>query len=158
MNSQLHTYVEEYENATIRFESLVLGLSESVLDRKHPDGWSSRQIIHHVADSETQSYARIRRLIAEPLGSIIQGYDEGAWAENLVLGYEEIPVANSIAVFRSVRASTLDVIRRMGPKDLTRYGEHSESGRYPVMRWFENYVRHPEEHAQQIERALRELL
>ena len=158
MNSELQKYVEEYEHATIRFESLVDGLSESVLDLKHADGWSSRQIIHHVADSETQSYARIRRLIAEPLGSVIQGYDESAWAENPTLGYEELPVTNAIAVFSAVRAATLDVIKRMGPKDLTRYGEHSESGRYPIMRWFENYVRHPEEHAQQLERALAELL
>lgn len=35
-----------------------------------------RQVIHHVADSATQSYARLRRLLAEPLGSIIQGDDE----------------------------------------------------------------------------------
>ena len=154
MNSELQTYVEEYENATIRFELLVDGLSESVLDLKHPDGWSSRQIIHHVADSETQSYARIRRLLAEPLGSVIQGYDESAWAENPILGYEELPVANAIAVFSAVRAATLDVIRRLSPKALTRYGEHSESGRYTLLQWFESYRHHPEEHAQQIERAL----
>ena len=158
MNSELHTYVEEYENATIRFESLVDGLSESVLDLKHPDGWSSRQIIHHVADSEAQSYARIRRLTAEPLGSVVQGYDEAAWAENPILGYDELPVANAIAVFSAVRAATLDVIRRLSPKDLTRYGEHSESGRYTLLQWFESYRRHPEEHAQQLERALEGLL
>ena len=76
MNAELHTYVQEYERSTIRFETLVDGLNESDLDLKHSDGWSSRQIIHHVADSEAQSYARIRRLIAEPLGSVIQGYDE----------------------------------------------------------------------------------
>ena len=158
MNSEIHTYVEAYENSTNRFESLVVGLSESVIDVKHPEGWSSRQIIHHVADSEAQSYARFRRLIAEPLGSVIQGYDEAAWAENAVLGYEHIPVTNSIAVFRSVRLATLDLIRRLSPDDLTRYGEHSESGRYSVVTWFENYVRHPEEHAEQIERALKGLL
>lgn len=158
MNAELHTYVQEYERSTIRFETLVDGLNESDLDLKHSDGWSSRQIIHHVADSEAQSYARIRRLIAEPLGSVIQGYDEAAWAENLVLGYEKLPVANAIAVFGAVRAATLDVIRRMSPKDLTRYGEHSESVHYSVVNWFETYMRHPEEHAQQLERALKGLL
>jgi hypothetical protein len=34
--------------------------------------WSARQCIHHMADSEAQSYARLRRLVAEPEGSIIQ--------------------------------------------------------------------------------------
>jgi hypothetical protein len=158
MNPDLHAYVLQYESATKRFEHLVLGLSPADLDLKHPDGWSPRQIIHHVADSEVQSYARIRRLIAEPLGSVIQGYDEDAWAKNLTLGYEELDVANSFAVFRAVRASTLDLIRRMNESDLERYGGHSELGQYTVQDWFKSYVRHPEEHAEQLERALRRLL
>jgi hypothetical protein len=72
MDPELKTYATQYEAATERFEALVVGLGDEDLDIKHPDGWSPRQIIHHVADSETQSYARIRRLIAEPLGSVIQ--------------------------------------------------------------------------------------
>lgn len=157
-NQQLHEYAIEYENATKRFEKLVASLSEGELDVKHADGWSARQIIHHVADSESQSYARIRRLMAEPLGSAILGYDEAAWANDPTLGYEELDVTNSIAVFSAVRASTLDLIRRMESSDLERYGEHSESGRYPVSAWFQSYVRHPDEHAHQLERALKGLL
>ena len=154
MKQDLATYVKQYEEATRRFEVLVATLTESDLDTKHPDGWSPRQIIHHVADSEAQSYARIRRLIAEPLGSLIQSYDEEAWAKNRTLGYEELDVTTSIAVFRAVRASTLEVIKRLSPSDLDRYGEHSESGAYTVAHWLESYVRHPDEHAAQLERAL----
>jgi hypothetical protein len=43
-----------------------------------------------IADSEAQSYARIRRLLAEPLGSVLQGYGEAAWANNATFGYEEL--------------------------------------------------------------------
>lgn len=158
MNLDLPTYINQYESSTKRFETLVAGLSKNDLDQRHPEGWSPRQIIHHVADSEAQSYARIRRLIAEPLGSVILGYDEGSWAENPTLGYEALEVTNSLAVFSAVRAATLDVIRRLSPSDLERYGQHSESGRYTVVQWFESYVRHPEEHAEQLERALKGLL
>jgi hypothetical protein len=154
MDPELKTYATQYEAATERFEALVVGLGDEDLDIKHPDGWSPRQIIHHVADSETQSYARIRRLIAEPLGSVIQSYDEDAWSKNLTLGYEELDTSNSFAVFRAVRASTLDLIKRMSPSDLDRYGEHSESGQYTVLDWFKSYIRHPIEHAEQLERAL----
>lgn len=157
-NQQLHQYAIEYESATKRFEKLVASLSDGDLDVKHADGWSARQIIHHVADSEAQSYARIRRLMAEPLGSVIQGYDEAAWANNPTLGYEELDVKNSFAVFSAVRASTLDLIRRMDSSDLDRYGEHSESGRYPVSTWFQSYVRHPDDHANQLKRAVKGLL
>ena len=33
-----------------------------------------------MADSETQSYVRLRRLIGEASGATIQGYDEARWA------------------------------------------------------------------------------
>jgi hypothetical protein len=157
-NQQLYQYAFQYESSTKRFEKLVASLSEGELDVKHADGWSARQIIHHVADSEAQSYARIRRLMAEPLGAVIQAYDEAAWANNPKLGYEELDVKNSFAVFSAVRASTLDLITRMDSSDLDRYGQHSESGRYPVSTWFQSYVRHPDEHADQLQRALRGLL
>ncbi|OIQ72245.1 putative metal-dependent hydrolase YfiT [mine drainage metagenome] len=158
MKSDLPTYAKQYEEATRRFEALVDNLSQTQLDLKHPDGWSPRQIIHHVADSETQSYARIRRLVAEPLGSIIQSYDEEAWAKNPTLGYEDSDVTNSIAVFKAVRASTLDLIKRLSPSDLERYGEHSDSGQYTLVQWLESYVGHPNEHADQLERALQQRL
>ncbi len=158
MTLQLPDYADRYANATKRFENLVAGLNKSELDRKHPDGWSPRQIIHHVADSEAQSYARIRRLIAEPLGSVIQGYDEGAWAANPTLGYEELDIENSFEVFRAVRTSTLALVKRLKPSDLERYGEHSESGRYTVLKWLDDYAAHPDDHADQLERALQGLL
>jgi uroporphyrinogen-III synthase len=69
--------IAAYEAATKSFEEQVAALDRLKLDVKHPEGWSPRQVIHHLADSEAQSYARLRRLVAEPAGSIIQGYDEG---------------------------------------------------------------------------------
>ena len=69
-----------YESATQYFLNLARGVTPELLDVHHENGWSARQIIHHMADSEAQSYARLRRLVAEPEGSIIQGYDEGLWA------------------------------------------------------------------------------
>lgn len=47
-------------------------------------------------DSEAQSYARLRRLVAEP-GTSIQDYDEVKWAENQDLAYEVLKVSHSIA-------------------------------------------------------------
>ncbi len=157
MTLELAGYIDRYAKATRRFEDLVARLNKVDLDRKHPDGWSPRQIIHHVADSEAQSYAYIRRLIAEPLGSVIPGYDEGAWAQNPALGYEELDIENSFEVFRAVRASTLALVKRLKISDLERYGEHSESGRYTVLEWLNDYTAHPDDHADQLERALQGL-
>jgi hypothetical protein len=151
---ELNDYARDYEASTQYFIDSITALSEADLDQSKPGGWSPRQVIHHLADSEAQSYARIRRLIAEPLGSQLQGYDESAWAKNGTLGYKELPVEHSLAVFRSVRAASLDIIKRLTLTDLDRYGEHSERGRFTIQDWLRGYSKHPRDHAGQIAEAL----
>ena len=142
-----------YEASTQAFLSLVSSLKESDLDRADAEGWTPRQVIHHVADSEAQSYARLRRLIAEP-GTIIQGYDEGKWASNPTLGYSELDVAGAIAIFTAVRKASHQLILRLSPGELENSGIHSESGEYSIHTWIETYTNHPLDHANQIRQQL----
>ena len=142
-----------YESSTQFFLNLARGVTAEQLDVHHENGWSARQIIHHVADSEAQSYARLRRLVAEPEGSLIQGYDEGAWAECEKLGYKDLPVENSIAIYAAVRAGSLDVLKRLEESDLEKSGEHSESGKFTIEKWLVNYTKHPLDHGDQLIRA-----
>lgn len=144
----------EYEVATREFLDAVTAVNQDNLDRRIVGGWTARQVIHHIADSEAQSYARLRRLIAEPEGSLIQGYDEAAWANCAALGYEDLPIDHSLAVFESARQSSLDVLGRLTDSDLTRYGVHSASGRYTLAFWITTYCEHPREHAAQLIEAI----
>lgn len=151
---EINALADQYEASTRYVADIVAALSDGDMDRRVGDGWSPRQVIHHLADSEAQSYARLRRLLAEPAGSLIQGYDEGAWAECETLGYRTLPVENSLAVYLSVRAASLDIIKRLTESDLEKYGEHSESGRYTVAKWINTYSGHPRDHGNQIKDAL----
>ncbi|GDX23113.1 hypothetical protein LBMAG09_10880 [Actinomycetes bacterium] len=92
--------------------------------------------------------------MAEPSGSIIQGYDEGIWAENAVLGYATLPVENSIAVFKSVRAASLDILKRLTLDDLEKFGVHTENGNYTVAKLIKAYTNHPHSHAGQIAKVV----
>ncbi|MSX18745.1 MAG: hypothetical protein F2803_02335, partial [Actinobacteria bacterium] len=127
----------------------VNSLKESDLDRSDSEGWTPRQVIHHLADSEAQSYARLRRLIAEP-GTTIQGYDEGKWADNPTLGYTDLDVSTAIEVFAAVRKSSYQLILRLTEEQLQNSGTHTESGEYSVKKWLETYTNHPKDHAAQI--------
>ena len=144
-----------YRQSTEAFEKLVAGIPSEQLDTKHPEGWSARQVIHHMADSEAQSYARIRRLIAEPEGTVIQGYDENAWGASAVLGFSTLPIDFSVKVFSAVRASSLIMIERLTDADLSKSGNHSESGPFSIEKWCKAYTAHPLDHIGQIEKALR---
>lgn len=146
-----------YESATQYFLNLARGVTPELMDVHAENQWSARQCIHHMADSEAQSYARLRRLIAEPEGSVIQGYDEAAWANEPKLGYVDAPVENAIAVFAAVRASSLDLIKRLEESDFTKFGNHTEAGTYTVARWIETYTKHPFDHGDQLVRATKGL-
>ena len=95
----------------------------------------------------------MRRLIAEP-GTQIQGYDEATWGENKTLGYTELPIEMSLNVFMAVRASSLEILKRMSEDQLENTGTHSESGEYTIKTWLHTYIKHPIEHAEQIKTGL----
>ena len=146
----MHDWAVQYKEATMSFLAVAEALSSSELDKSDKEGWTPRQVIHHMADSEAQSYARLRRLIAEP-GTLIQGYDEGAWAQNPTLGYTTESVDGSLAVIRTVRESSYQLLVRLSEIHLDNSGLHSESGKYTVRTWIETYTKHPLEHASQIQ-------
>jgi DinB superfamily len=106
-------------------------------------------VVHHLADSETNSYLRLRNLLAED-DAQIQGYDEAEFSR--VLHYER-PIEHSLSVFRAVRASSGELFNHMGDGDWSRAGTHSESGRYSVEDWLRIYANHAEAHTDQIRRA-----
>ncbi len=145
--------IAAYQSASQYFLNLAVGTPADRLDVHHENGWSARQVIHHMADSEAQSYSRLRRLVAEPEGSLIQGYDESAWAQCEALGYASAPIENAIAVYAAVRASSLDLLKRLAEADLEKSGIHTEAGKYTVDRWLTTYTKHPHDHGDQLVRA-----
>ena len=145
-------YVTRYRNGTALVLAALDGADEADLDRRpaEPDAWSARMVVHHLADSETNSYLRIRRLLADAEPADLQGYDEARWARTL---HYDRPIAASLAVFVAVRESAGELLDRIGPADTERYGMHSESGRYTIGDWLRIYAGHAEAHAAQITAA-----
>jgi hypothetical protein len=142
--------IDRYRAGAGEVDAALEGVNDAELDGVPPDGgWTARMVIHHLADSESNSYVRVRTLLAEDEPRI-QGYDEGRFAERL---HYDRPVETSLAVFRAVRASTAELLDRLGDEDWNRAGTHSESGAYSMDHWLEIYAPHASEHADQIRRA-----
>lgn len=149
----MNELAQRYRDATVAFLEIVHSLSERDLDKSYKKAWTPRQVIHHMADSEAQSYARLRRLIAEP-GTVIQGYDESIWAESEILGYKSESIESAVAVITAVRNSSFQLLARLPASLLDNAGIHSESGTYTVRTWIETYTQHPIEHASQIKKQI----
>jgi hypothetical protein len=146
--------IAQYRDGVAVVESAVaaaLALGPDAIDRcPAPDEWSPRQVVHHLADSETMSATRIRRLVADDEPVLIQGYDEPVWAGRL---HYDRPIEGSLALLRAVREATADLLDRMTEADWARTGTHSDTGPYSAERWLEIYAAHAHDHADQIRRA-----
>ncbi len=114
-----------------------------------PGKWSATEIVHHLADSETTSALRLRRLLVED-HPLIQGYDQEAFAARL--NYNNRDMAPALEAFRSARATTAQLFDLMSEDDWQREGTHSESGVYTPEDWLKIYAAHAHNHAGQIKR------
>ncbi len=141
--------IEQYRAGSAAVDRALEGISAEELDRAPGGEWSPRMVVHHLADSETNSYVRLRKLLAEDVPQI-QGYDEAEFAR--VLHYDR-PIERSLAVFHSVRESSSELLDLVGEDDWSRAGTHSDSGPYSIDRWLEIYADHGLTHADQITRA-----
>jgi hypothetical protein len=144
--------IERFRTGMADLEDSLAGATDADLDRPQPAGeWTARQVVHHLADSESMAYIRLRRLLAED-DPIIDGYDEPEWARRL---HYDRPIEGSVAVVRAVRIASLQLLEALTPAEWQRTGTHSESGPYSVDRWLRIYAGHTHDHAAQIRHAKR---
>jgi hypothetical protein len=126
------------------------GIREAELDFSHAPGkWTSREIVHHLADSEMTSAIRFRRLLAENQPEI-QGYDQDEYARRLFC--KDRPLGPALMALQASIDTTAQLFERMSDEDWRRSGRHSKFGEYSAERWLEIYSAHAAKHADQIRR------
>ncbi len=143
--------LDRYATGVAAVEDALAGITDDELDRPapDPDDWTARQVAHHLADSESMAYIRLRRLIAEDFPTIA-GYDEPEWARRL---HYDRPIGSAVGVVAAVRAASLELLGQLTPDEWERRGLHGESGAYGVAEWLRIYAEHPHDHAAQIRAA-----
>jgi hypothetical protein len=149
--TERRSLIEKYREGPDAVDGAFEGTSDNELDRRPAPGeWTAREVAHHLADSETTSAIRLRRLLAED-NPELPGYDENEFARRL---HYDRPIASSLEVLRAVRANTAELLDLLTEADWAREGTHVESGRYTVETWLETYAAHAHDHADQIRQAL----
>jgi len=141
--------IEKYRTA---FDEFVVALNkipkEAWLFMPAPNEWSVHQVIVHLADSETNSYLRARRLVAEP-GQPLMGYNQDVWADQL--DYHKTSFEDALETARLVRKLTYDLLKRLPDDVWGNTAVHPEySAPYTFEKWLRIYADHPREHARQI--------
>jgi hypothetical protein len=147
---EIITHLEVTRDRTLKF----FELSEKQLDLTYgPGKWPTRFILHHLADSETVFYDRIRRVISEPR-QVLWAMDQDAWAKGL--DYSQMPMEMSRRIYDSVRAGVIYQARLHYDKSGHLEFVHNETGVRTLKAEFDKIASHNEKHLEQIELALRE--
>jgi hypothetical protein len=117
-----------------------------------PGKWSVRYLLHHLADSESILFYRIRRVISEPR-QVIWVFDQDAWAEKL--DYATVPLELSKSIYLSSRAGNIYYAgRHYDGSDAIEF-VHSATGLRTLKDEFDKVAAHNRHHLDDIQKALR---
>ncbi|MCW5732900.1 MAG: DinB family protein [Enhydrobacter sp.] len=141
--------IEAYRTAFDEFEEALAGIPREAWQfRPAPGEWSVHEVIIHLADSETNSYLRARRLAVDPQLPLM-AYDQDAWAAKL--DYHSQDTDTALALTRLARLATYDFIKDLPDQVWAHVGVHPEyKDPYTFERWLSIYANHPRQHTEQI--------
>jgi hypothetical protein len=123
---QISVWIEIIEPFPSKVREITENLSEEQLDWKYrPDGWTIRQVVHHVADSHINSIVRFKVALTEEVPTI-KPYLEDKWAE---LVDSEAPISISLSLLDGLHARWAILLKSMSEDDFKRKLFHPEQGR-----------------------------
>ncbi len=126
----------------------VKGLDAKQLDTPYrPEGWTVRQVVHHVPDSHLNAYVRFKLALTE-FEPAIKTYKEDLWAK--LPDSEQTPVETSLHLVQALHERWVTLLRSMTAEDFARTLRHPELGVLSLDRMLALYAWHSAHHTAHI--------
>ncbi len=101
-------------------------LSDDQLDTPYrPEGWTVRQVVHHLADSHLNAYTRFKLALTE-IEPVIKTYDQEMWAETA--DSKSAGIDFSLDLLDAVHRKWNELLRSLTESDLLKSYFHPETG------------------------------
>jgi len=108
-----------------------------------PDGWTVRQLVHHIADSHMNSFIRFKLALTED-NPVIKPYEEYLWAETPEV--YAVPVDASLQLLDVLHQRWVALLEALEPEDLRRTFQHPASGTMSLDQAIALYAWHCKHH------------
>ncbi len=137
-----------------RLENLVKNLSAEQLETPYrPEGWTVRQVIHHIADSHHHSYTRFKWALTEE-SPLIKAYEEKQWSS--LFDAQSAPIELSLNYLKALHAKLVYLLKGLSANDLNKYYLHPEGNvKVTVAENMGKYAWHSRHHYAHIEGLLK---
>ena len=120
-------WIENIRSLPQKMRNVVVRLSEDQLNTPYrPEGWTIRQVIHHVADSQLNCYIRYKWTMTEN-NPTIKAYNQKDWG-NLTDSLQG-PVDMSLDLLEAVHKRWTWFMDNLNEDDWNRTFVHPENGR-----------------------------
>jgi len=147
---QRQELLNHIEQAPNRLRAAIKGLSEQQLDTPYrPDGWTVRQVVHHVPDSHLNAYVRFKLALTEDEPTI-KTYAEDRWAQ--LADTQATPIEVSLSLLDSLHARWVRLLRSLQPEDWKRTFRHPALGLISLEKNLALYSWHGQHHVAHIMR------
>ncbi|PLS01853.1 YfiT family bacillithiol transferase [Neobacillus cucumis] len=142
-NEVTNGWIKEMEELPGLLRDAVKNLSNEQLDTPYRSGgWTVRQVVHHLADSHMNAYARFKLALTEETPTI-KPYEEGKWAE---LPDSQLPIEVSLSLIDSLHKRLVSLLYHLKAEDLKKTFMHPESGEVSVGKNIGLYAWHGRHH------------
>jgi hypothetical protein len=123
---------EQIASTAERLAVAVKGMTEEQLNTPYrPEGWTVKQVIHHLADSHMNAYIRFHWALTEDQPKI-KAYDEKSWAE---LPYQNnVAVETSILLLSSLHERWVVLMNNMSDEEFDKIYVHPDGDKVYVLR------------------------
>ena len=149
----IQDWISIIENHPKRLIKLVQKLDDNQLDTQYRlEGWTIRQVIHHLSDSHHNSYTRFKWTLTEDK-PIIKAYYEERWAE--LFDSKTAPIILSLNTLTALHTKWVFLLKELSPKNLDKVFIHPDGNEEISLK--ENigiYAWHCEHHYEHINQLL----
>jgi uncharacterized damage-inducible protein DinB len=136
------------EETPARMRAAVAGLNEEQLDTPYrPEGWTVRQVVHHVPESHLTSYTRFKLAVTEDEPTV-KPYFEDRWAQ--LDDARQAPISLSLDLLDAVHGRWIWFLRSLRQEDFQRTFRHPEIGIVSLDKNVALYAWHGPHHVAQI--------
>jgi len=145
---QREAWIAQIAAAPAAFRDAVRGLDDAQLDTPYrPDGWTVRQVIHHVPDSHMNSYMRFRLALTED-SPTIKPYAEDRWAE--LPDARRMAIEPSLQLLENLHLRWVNLLQHLSDEAFAREFRHPELGAVRLDSNLALYAWHGRHHAAHI--------
>ena len=110
-----------------KLEYAIVNLDEAQLATPYREnGWTLKQVVHHVADSHMNAYIRFKLGLTEDQ-PVIKPYQEEKWA--LLHDVEHVPINISLTLLHALHTRWYDLLRHFESEDWKRTVVHPQHGK-----------------------------